>query len=169
MEITGPSGTRSRSILASAWKPALSDTSITSKVRPVGSSTEDRGCRCHILRTSEALPLACVAQSGLVGWAPGAGQAAEAHEQRGAPPAPTSSQVPGSTSQCRSSAYRTAVSSSCGPVNCRGTASVSSTRCTTVLARTGYGSGPATPAAGHAGRTDALPGARDGHPAPRGG
>ena len=40
--------------------------------------------------------------------APGAGQPGMRHEQRG-PPSTSSSQVPGTTSQWRSSAYRTAV------------------------------------------------------------
>lgn len=87
--------------MAGAWNPALSDTSTTSNVRPVGGSTDDRGCFPHLRRTAAALPQPWAARSGLVGWALGAGQSAQAHEQRGVPPPSTSSQVPASTFQCR--------------------------------------------------------------------
>lgn len=103
VRVTGPGVSPIRSIRASASRPAVSGTEIASKARPVGSRTEAPGCFCHIRRAAPALPVAWSAQPGSAGCAPGAEHAVSPHEQT-CTPSTTSVQVPGTTSQWRSSA-----------------------------------------------------------------
>ncbi len=146
VSVTGPRVRCIRSRRASARNPAVSGTSSASKVRPVGSRIDASGRLPHTRLTCTPLPVASAAQSFTAGCAPGAGQSC-APQEHNSRPSTGSSQVPAKTSQCRSSAYRTAWSSSCSP-RCLGMDAVSvtpmvfSTPITTSAVTSGYGGKP---------------------------